>query len=80
MVERACPAVCAIVFHEAVTGVYLLGGLGAGRVVMWDLVGKRQVASLSAHTGVVTSLAVLGGTGPPLLLTAGADRAIKLWG
>lgn len=47
---------------------------------MWDLVRKSKVATIAAHDGVVTSMCVVDAPGGAAqLLTAGADRSVKLW-
>jgi WD40 repeat protein len=51
----------------------------AGKVFMWDLVTKELLAQVPAHTGVITSLAVIGKDGITMLLSAGADKSIKVW-
>lgn len=53
--------------------------LRAGKVCMWDLVTKKLLAQVAAHTGVITSLAVIEKDGTMMLLSAGADKSIKVW-
>ena len=56
----------------------LVTGSACGKLAVWDLGSRQLLSSLpGAHDGPISALAFL--PGQPLLLTAGADNAIRQW-
>jgi WD40 repeat protein len=57
----------------------IASGSQDGIVILWDMVNKRKVIELAAHTDEVTALAFCPDKDSSLLASAGSDRVIKLW-
>jgi WD40 repeat protein len=64
----------AIAFFADDNGIAVAGD---GALSFWDSIRGDDRALLSTHTGPITALAV--SPDGKQLVTAGADRAIKLW-
>jgi WD40 repeat protein len=62
--------------YDALAGIAAFGGTN-GIVRVWDLLERRALAEIEAHTDNITALA-LSNRGD-LLLTAGADNYARLW-
>lgn len=55
----------------------MTGRAHAGKVFMWDIVSRKVLGSVQAHSGVTTSVCPVPDAHG--LLTAGADCTIKFW-
>ena len=67
--------------HSA-CGTWLLCGCNDGTVIVWDAVTLTVALVLAAHDGPVVALAELAAESAgsdPLVVTAGADSAIRVW-
>ncbi|KAL6776988.1 hypothetical protein ACKKBF_B19760 [Auxenochlorella protothecoides x Auxenochlorella symbiontica] len=75
---RAGP--CRVLTHDPSTGVSTLGH-GRGTVSLWTPTSPVPAARLLCHHGPVLAAAHAprGAGAGPLLVTAGADRAVKVW-
>lgn len=55
----------------------MISGSLSGKIVFWDLQGKKVSSELSAHTGAVNGLQCL--PNEPLVVTSSPDNSLKLW-
>ncbi|MFJ8106019.1 hypothetical protein [Streptomyces sp. NPDC096132] len=61
------------------TGRRLLVGAAGPDLFVWDLDTGAQVTVLQGHTDTVLCLTAVEAGGPPLLVSAGVDRTLRVW-